>query len=118
MTQLGMEARKVTKGSKKEISMHRIAVVVMVATEAFLVIAVPVPGFLAGLRGYCPPAHSTGSMPLAVGSDDRVGGKRSLASGVGFPVAIVFTVILLLVEAEELLALLFGFVVHHHVPES
>ena len=39
MTQLGMEERKVTKGPKKEITMLMIAAVVMVMTDAFLVIA-------------------------------------------------------------------------------
>ena len=39
MTQLGMDARKVTKGPKKEMTMHIIAAVVMVTTEAFRVMA-------------------------------------------------------------------------------
>ena len=39
ITQLGMEARKVTKGPKKEITIHITAVVVMVTTDALRVMA-------------------------------------------------------------------------------
>ena len=39
MTQLGMDARKVTKGPKKEMTMHMMAAVVMVTTEALRVMA-------------------------------------------------------------------------------